>query len=65
MSLFDEAEASTGIYTLIETTKVNGLNPWKYIGHILGDIPGTAFRQYPELLADYLPWNPIIHKICR
>ena len=59
------AEASAGIYTLVETAKANGLNPRKYIQYILGDIPGTAFLQYPEFLEDYLPWNPVIQKICR
>ena len=59
------ADASTGIYTLIETARVNGLNPRKYIQYILGDIPGSAFLQYPEYLEDYLPWNPVIQKMCR
>ena len=56
------AEASAGIYTLIETAKANGLNPWKYVQYILGDIPGSAFMQYLEY---DLPWDPIIQKICR
>ena len=34
--------------TLIETAKVNGINPLKYILFILGDIPGTAFMEYPK-----------------
>ena len=59
------AQASAGVYTLIETAKANGLNPRKYIEYILSDIPGSAFRQYPEFLEDYLPWNPIIQKLCR
>lgn len=59
------AEASAGIYTLVETAKANGLNPRKYIQYILSDIPGSAFLQYPEFLEDYLPWNPVIQKICR
>ena len=59
------AQASAGIYTLIETAKANGLNPLKYIQFILSDIPGTAFHEYPEFLEDYLPWNPMIQKICR
>lgn len=58
-------QASAGVYTLIETSKANGLNPRKYIQYILSDIPGVAFRQYPEFLEDYLPWNPIIQKLCR
>ena len=59
------AQASAGIYTLIETAKANGLNPLKYIQFILSDIPGTAFHEYPDFLEDYLPWNPMIQKICR
>ena len=59
------AEASAGIYTLIETAKVNGLNPRKYIQYILSDIPGSDFRRHPEFLEDYLPWNAAIHKNCR
>ncbi len=59
------AEASAGIYTLIETAKANGLNPRKYIQFILGDIPGSAFKQYPEFLEEYLPWDPVIQQICR
>ena len=59
------AEASAGIYTLVETAKANGLNPRNYIQFILSDIPGTAFLQYPEFLEDYMPWDPVIQKICR
>nr|WP_330371954.1 transposase domain-containing protein [Lacrimispora aerotolerans] len=36
------------MYTLIETAKANGLNPWKYIKFILSDIPGTSLLEYPE-----------------
>ena len=37
------ASTSAGIYTLIETAKVNGLNPRKYIQFLLADIPGSSF----------------------
>ena len=59
------AKSSAGIYTLIETAKANGLNPNRYIQYILKDIPGTLFHQYPEFLEDYMPWDPIIQKLCR
>ena len=58
------AEASAGIYTLVETAKANGLDPNKYIKYILSDMPGSAFLQYPEYLDDYLPWNPLVKEIC-
>lgn len=59
------AEASAGIYTLIETAKANGLSPMKYIQFILDDIPGTSFLEYPEYLEEYMPWDPLIQKLCR
>lgn len=58
------AEASAGIYTLIETAKANGLNPNKYIQYILSDIPSSAFLENPEFLEDYMPWDPTIQKRC-
>lgn len=59
------AAASAGIYTLIETAKVNGLTPMKYIKYILSDMPGSAFLEHPEYLDDYLPWNPVVKEICQ
>lgn len=59
------AEASAGIYTLLETAKANGLAPMKYIKYILSDMPGSAFLEHPEYLDDYLPWNPLVKEFCR
>lgn len=50
--------------SIFSISNANGLNPGKYIQRILSDIPETIFRQYTELPADYLPWNPTIHKNC-
>ena len=58
-------ETSAGVKKPIETAKANGLNPRKCIQYILSDIPGSAIRQYSEFLEGYLPWNPIIQKLCR
>lgn len=58
------ATASAIIYSLVETAKANGLSPYLYLEYILGDLPGTPFREYPEALDDYLPWNPDIQKRC-
>lgn len=59
------AAASAGIYTLVETAKVNGLSPIKYIKYILSDMPGSAFHEHPEYLDDYLPWNPVVRETCQ
>ena len=54
------AEASAGIYTLVETAKVNGFAPMKYIKYILVDMPGSAFIEHPEYLDDNLLWNSLV-----
>lgn len=59
------AEASAGIYTLVETAKANGLAPMKYIKYILSDMPGSAFLEHPEYLDDHLPWNPLVKEFCQ
>lgn len=58
------AAASAAIYSLVETAKANGLSPHHYLSHILEDLPGLPFRQYPETLDRYLPWQPEIQKKC-
>lgn len=46
-------ERAANIYTLIETAKLNGLNPWQYLQKVLADI-----QDYNSLkLAELLPWN--------
>lgn len=59
------AVASANVYSIIETAKANGLNPYKYLKFIFQDLPGVRFGQYPEFLEDYLPWNPIIQEKCK
>ena len=52
------AAASAAAYTMIETAKANGLDPYKYLFWVFKNMPGVLFKQYPEFLDDYLPWNP-------
>jgi transposase len=59
------AAASAAVYSLIETAKANGLNPYSYLEFLLQDLPGLPFRQYPEILEDYLPWNSQIQTRCK
>ena len=55
------ASTSAAIYSLIETAKANGLSTYKYLNHILKELPGLA----PEFLEEYLPWDENIQKICK
>ena len=48
------AEASAALYSLIETAKANGCEPYTYLRHIFERLPKAS------TLADYeslLPWN--------
>ncbi len=59
------AAASAMVYSIIESAKANGLNPYKYLCFLFEQMPGVLFKQYPEFLEDYLPWNPIVQARCK
>ncbi len=48
------AKASATCYGLIETAKANGLEPYKYLHHVLGRIAAAETVEDIEAL---LPWN--------
>ncbi|MBV1871455.1 MAG: transposase domain-containing protein [Gammaproteobacteria bacterium] len=47
------AKANASLYSLVKTTKVNGLEPYEYIDHLLTvlphRLPGSDF-------SDLMPW---------
>jgi transposase len=59
------AAASAAVYSLIETTKANGLNPQRYLLLLLENLPQIPFWQSPELIKNYLPWNQEIQSKCK
>jgi transposase len=59
------ASASAAVYSIIESAKANGLNPYKYLYFIFSELPGVQFGQHPEFLEDYLPWSPEVQDECR
>jgi len=47
-------ESSAKIYSIIETAKANGLDPYTYVGHLLEKLPlAQTLEDYEQLL----PWN--------
>lgn len=46
-------ETAASIYTIIETCKLNDINPWKYLRHILSIIQDYNSQK----IVDLLPWN--------
>lgn len=59
------AAASAAIYSIVETAKANGLNPYKYFEYLFKQLPAVRFRQQPALLEDYFPWSPVIQETCK
>ncbi len=45
--------STPNIFTIIETAKMNGLNPWQYLRTVLANIQDYNSSK----LADLLPWN--------
>jgi transposase len=50
--------ASAAVYSIVETAKANGLNPYEYLRYILKFMPGLRFNEESEFLEDLLPWSP-------
>jgi len=56
------AKASAAVYSIIETAKTNGLNPFQYLKYLFEHLPNADIQRHPEHLDDVLPWNEIIQK---
>lgn len=57
------AEASARLYSLIETAKANGLEPYAYLRHIFTELPKAKTLADIEAL---LPWTiarPATHSV--
>ncbi|MSU01616.1 IS66 family transposase [Tissierella sp. DSM 105185] len=59
------ANASACVYTLVETAKANGLNPYKYLEFVLSRLPGSDFKTNPKILDLMMPWAELIQKTCK
>ena len=59
------AKASAIIYSMIETAKENGLNPFQYLMHLFEQLPQLADPKNPEVLDSLLPWSPSLPLTCR
>jgi transposase len=51
------AEASARLYSLIETAKANGLEPYAYLARVFADLPAAIAAQDDEAIEKLLPWN--------
>ncbi len=61
----DGAQASATIYTVMETAKANGLNPEKFINHLLTVLPERFAKDQKAAIDDLLPWSEDVQRLCR
>ncbi len=59
----DGAEASMGIYTIVEMAKLHGLDPYKYMKYVLEQRPN--YKSTDDELEKLAPWSADIQKTCK
>ena len=58
------AAASATVYSIVETAKANGINPYEYLRYIFKYLPGVRIDEEPAFLEDFLPWNLEVKAFC-
>lgn len=51
------AEASANLYSLIETAKANGLEPYAYLRRVFAELPAAVEAKDEAAIEALLPWN--------
>lgn len=59
------AKASSMIYSMIETAKENGLNPFIYLTYLFEKLPNLEDPKDPMALDKLLPWSQTLPLTCR
>jgi transposase len=59
------AKASAIIYSLVETAKENGLNPFTYLAYLFEKLPNLTDPQEESALDRLLPWSETLPLVCR
>lgn len=59
------AKASACVYTLVETAKANGLNPFKYLEFLLSRLPGLNITTSSQTLDLMMPWDSLVQDTCK
>lgn len=58
------AKASAMIYSVVETAKMNNLNPFYYLKYLFEQLPNTKLAN-PEALDHLLPWSDTLPEECK
>ena len=59
------ADSSAVVYTLVETAKANGLDPYDYLLNVLSAMPYVGKNPTPEELDRLMPWSTDILQSCQ
>ena len=54
------AESSAIVYSLLETAKANGIEPYQYLNYILTELPYLEKSPAHKDLETLMPWDPYI-----
>ena len=58
------ARASATIYSIVETAKENGLNPFTYLKYLFEQLPNVDVKDQ-NVLDTFLPWSDSLPADCR
>ena len=50
------------MYSLVESAKANGVEPFAYLQHVLVELPYLGKNQSHEGLESFMPWAPYIQQ---
>ena len=56
------ARASVIVYTVLETARANGINPEKYLNHLLSVLPERIAENPNAPVDDLMPWSEEIRE---
>lgn len=56
------AEASDIVYSLVESAKANGVEPFAYLQHVLVQLPHLGETHSHEELETLMPWSHYIQQ---
>ncbi|MEG0470346.1 MAG: transposase, partial [Longicatena sp.] len=59
------AESSAAAYSIIETAKANGLDPYKYLTAIFSFLPSQDLVKESEAIDKFLPWSNQMQEMCK
>lgn len=59
------AESSAAAYSIIETAKANGLDPYLYLSTIFRYLPSQDLVKEPESIDKFLPWSNLMQEMCK